>query len=194
MSAMLRMSESDLQRIMARRNRGHVPVAPAKKTVAGGVPEQGRGKARQSLTGSARPCGNGALQQACEPKQVTLSLPYPVSANRYWRTNSKTGAVYLSSEAKAYKRQVRTIAIASGVLNPMTRPVNVDVVFHARMNKDGSESGVVLDIDNVNKVLLDSMNNLVYVDDKQVRRYLIEFGSPIVDGGLTVTVSQRMEL
>lgn len=191
MSAMLRMSESDLQRIMARRNRGHVPVAPAKKTVAGGVPEQGRGKARQSLTGSARPCGNGALQQACEPKQVTLSLPYPVSANRYWRTNGKTGAVYLSAEAKAYKREVRAIAIASGALNPMTCLVNVEVAFHARMNKSGAESGVVLDIDNVNKVLLDSMNNLVYVDDKQVRRYLIEFSDPIVGGGLTVTVSPR---
>lgn len=121
---------------------------------------------------------------------MTLSLPYPVSANRYWRTNGKTG-VYLSAEAKAYKRQVRAIAIACGVLNPMTGPVEVEALFHARITKDGNESGVVLDLDNVTKVLLDAMNNLVYVDDKQIRRYLVEFAQPIDGGGLTVTVSPR---
>lgn len=121
---------------------------------------------------------------------MTLSLPYPVSANRYWRSG-KNNRIYLSPEAKSYKKQVRAIALASGVLNPMVGHVEVMALFHARANKDGTESGSVLDLDNVTKVLLDAMNNLVYVDDKQVRRYLVEFSHPIKGGGLTVTVSPR---
>lgn len=43
---------------------------------------------------------------------MTITLPMPVSANRYWRTFR--GRMVVSAEAKAYKEQAGWLARAAG--------------------------------------------------------------------------------
>ena len=48
-------------------------------------------------------------------EMIELTLPYPVSANRYWRTVWPNGArcpvTTVSAQARAYKTQVRRLAL-----------------------------------------------------------------------------------
>ena len=117
-----------------------------------------------------------------------LHLPYPISANRYWR-KTRTGRVYVSAEAKAYKSQVYFIAQHNKV-QIATGAVAMTYRFHPKKNKDGSESKVRLDLDNALKVINDALNGIAYVDDRQIRRIVLEFGEPIVGGGITVFIEE----
>ena len=49
-------------------------------------------------------------------KPIRLKLPYPISANRYWRTRvaGKIAVTYVSAEAKSYKSIVAWMATAAG--------------------------------------------------------------------------------
>lgn len=58
------------------------------------------------------------------------------------------------------------------------------------MNKNGSDSKVLIDLDNCTKCVLDSLINVVYFDDKQVKRITLEYGLPTLGGGTTVIVSE----
>lgn len=117
-----------------------------------------------------------------------LNFPYPISANRYWR-KTRTGRVYVSEEAKAYKSQVYFIAQQNKV-QIATGAVSMTYRLHPKKNKDGSESKVRLDLDNALKVVNDALNGIAYVDDRQIRRIVLEFGEPIVGGGITVFIEE----
>lgn len=85
-----------------------------------------------------------------------LELPYPPSANRYWR-KTKTGRIYVSEDAKAFKSAVAELCHG---MKPVTGDVAVEVrVFRPR------KSG---DLDNTLKVTLDALRGFAFVDDKQV--------------------------
>jgi crossover junction endodeoxyribonuclease RusA len=89
---------------------------------------------------------------------IRLTLPYPPSANRYWR--SARGRVFVSKEAKDFKKEVCKIAKARGLNSPFTGPVGVEL--HAyRPAKRG-------DLDNTIKVTLDSLKGITFEDDNQV--------------------------
>jgi crossover junction endodeoxyribonuclease RusA len=115
--------------------------------------------------------------------KVDLTLPEPPSANRYWRL--ARGRAYLSAEAKAYKQEVLIRAIAAGV--PYGRvpfeagtPVRVTLRWY-RSRRAG-------DLDNRAKVALDALNNVLWLDDKQVvELHLYRYDRP-GDGALYVTV------
>jgi Holliday junction resolvase RusA-like endonuclease len=47
-----------------------------------------------------------------------------------------------------------------------------------------------LDIDNVCKAILDSMNGILYTDDQQVWKLSVERGEKIKGGGCQVTISE----
>lgn len=106
---------------------------------------------------------NRAVLSPAEVGGVTVLVPffhaqldYPPSANRYWRT-TRTGRVYVSPEAKAYKAKV---ALRFAGRKPMHGPVRVMLnVF--RPKKQG-------DLDNVRKVLYDALEGFAYFDDKQI--------------------------
>ncbi len=89
---------------------------------------------------------------------MTFDLPYPPSANRYWRHNR--GIIHLSSEAKAYKQDAALCARAAGV-RPLAGDVSITLVVY-RPAKRG-------DLDNSLKVLIDSLRGIGYGDDKQIR-------------------------
>lgn len=92
-----------------------------------------------------------------EPAVQSLTLPLPVSANRYWR--NYRGRTVVSPEAKDYKAAVYLQASHLGI-RPFTGPVAVYLhVYRAR------KSG---DLDNSIKVLLDALCGVAYADDKQI--------------------------
>lgn len=88
---------------------------------------------------------------------MKVTLPYPPSANRYWRTFR--GHTVLSAEAKAYKKQVAAILSAAG-----WQPASGDVAYTAHVYRP-LKSG---DLDNRLKVLGDALTGYAWVDDKQV--------------------------
>jgi crossover junction endodeoxyribonuclease RusA len=89
--------------------------------------------------------------------ELTFTLPYPPSANRYWR--NVNGRMVVSASARAYKEEVGWM-IKPKVKDPLSGDVYVKVrIFRPR------KSG---DLDNSLKVLLDAMKGIVFVDDDQV--------------------------
>ncbi|MGE5622234.1 MAG: RusA family crossover junction endodeoxyribonuclease, partial [Bacillota bacterium] len=63
---------------------------------------------------------------------ITLTLPYPISANRYWRSFSSGKRVVTvpSKEAVEYKRTVALIAQASGIRQAIAGRVQIDVQLY----------------------------------------------------------------
>jgi len=133
---------------------------------------------------------------------LTLTLPYPISANRYWRSFSagKRVVTVPSKEAVEYKRAVGLIAMASGVRKPITGRVQIDVQlfpnrpqdWQTRMRKLGAawDDGVMcIDLDNANKVLLDSLKGVAIDDDKWVRRIVAERMEPDGEARVVVTIT-----
>lgn len=116
----------------------------------------------------------------------TLILPYPISTNRYWRTFR--GITTKSTEARQYKSAVEAIAMAEGITRPLACAVKVDMSYHPRRPKQYTEGANVraMDLDNVLKVAIDSLNGIAYVDDKQITHLTIRRGEPIPDGGLVI--------
>lgn len=135
---------------------------------------------------------------------ITLVLPYPVSSNRYWRTfmpkGFKAPVTTLSSEAKAYKEQVRLLVLVAGIRKPIKGRVAVSYVLYPnrpldwqkRMRADGAawdDTVMCIDLDNAQKVLFDSLKNLAFEDDKWVRRIHAERAEPDGDARVVVTIT-----
>ena len=139
---------------------------------------------------------------------ITLTLPYPISANRYWatRTIPAKGArramamTYVTPEAKAYKEQVQQLVRSAGLTELITGRVQLDVQLYphrpldwqTRQRKLGAawDDGVqCLDLDNANKVLLDALKDVAIEDDKWVRRIVSERMEPDGEARVVVTVT-----
>lgn len=106
------------------------------------------------------------------PGVIELTLPYPVSANLYWRTRviapRKGGAfvsTYVSEEAKQFKTAVALEARANSV-RPLVGEVEVELHLY-RPQKTG-------DLDNRIKVLLDALTGIAYADDDAVVKIIAE--------------------
>ena len=112
---------------------------------------------------------------------VTLTLPYPPSTNRYWRTFR--GRTYVSSEATQYKKAVKLLL---GHHEPYDGLVALYVTLHPKLTSKGLASKVCMDIDNSIKVCLDSLQGILIVDDKQVRELHAVYGEPVRNGAVTV--------
>jgi crossover junction endodeoxyribonuclease RusA len=92
---------------------------------------------------------------------MTLTLPYPPSANRYWR--SFRGRVVKSQEARDYQQAVICLAPVGASNGPptlLTGAVGLELNFY-RPQRRG-------DLDNRIKVLVDALQGTLYSDDKQV--------------------------
>jgi crossover junction endodeoxyribonuclease RusA len=90
---------------------------------------------------------------------MILQLPYPPTANLYWRVFR--GRPVKSAKAREYQRKVQLLTRAQlGPVKPLESEVSVIVSVY-RPKKIG-------DLDNTLKVLLDSLRGVVYVDDSQI--------------------------
>lgn len=132
---------------------------------------------------------------------IELTLPYPISANRYWRSFVPRGhqraIVTLSDEAKAYKQEVGWLAKKAGIREPITGRVAVEIRLYPKRPQDWErrarknpltwdDSVLCLDLDNANKVLFDALKGIAIEDDRWVRRINAERMEP--DGEARVVV------
>lgn len=132
---------------------------------------------------------------------ICLRLPYPVSANRYWRTFLPKGhtrpITVLSEEAKAYKADIAVLAAAAGLRTPLegrvamrvdlfpNRPL--DWAKRAQANPDTWDDDVqCIDLGNCEKVLGDALQGIAYVNDKQIRRLYLERQEPDQHGARVI--------
>ena len=129
--------------------------------------------------------GKGGSEVEKSLKRPILTLSYPVSANRYWRTCR--GRTYRSAEAERYKTGAKAAAGMAGVV-AIDGPVAVSVTLHPKLTKKGTASKARMDLDNCIKVTLDALNGVAYLDDSQVVRLIAEIGPPMSGGGLSVAV------
>lgn len=139
---------------------------------------------------------------------ITLTLPYPISANRYWATRTvkvkATGKMmamtYVTPEAKAFKDQVQQLARAAGVTRPITGRVQLDIKLYPhrpldwqkRQRQAGAawdDSVQCIDLGNAEKVLSDALKDVVMDDDKWIRRIVSERMEPDGEARVVVTVS-----
>ncbi len=135
----------------------------------------------------------------------TITLPYPLSANRYWRSFVPRGqaraVVVLSDDAKQYKQRVGWMVKAAGLRAPITGRVAVEIALYpnrpqdwkTRQRKFGAawdDSVLCIDLDNANKVLLDALKGIAIEDDKWVRRLVSERMEPDAgDARVVVTIT-----
>lgn len=119
-----------------------------------------------------------------------ITLPYPISANRYWATRvaGKIAMTYVTPEAKAYKRTAANLVNAAGVrcsndrmrLHVKLFPARPqDWARRARKDPDKWDDDVrCIDLGNCEKVLSDALNGVAWADDKQLRGIFLERMEP----------------
>lgn len=86
-----------------------------------------------------------------------FELPYPPSANRYWR--NYRGRTVKSEEARQYQ-QLAWLLAKQTMTTPLAGPVVLELRFY-RPQRRG-------DLDNRIKVCLDALQGCVYHNDSQV--------------------------
>ncbi len=95
--------------------------------------------------------------QALKPVSVSLTLPYPPSANRYWRYVNNHPTV--SADARSYRTGAGMVARHQGIA-PFTGKVAMYIELY-RPQKSG-------DLDNRIKILCDALKGVAYNDDDQI--------------------------
>ena len=134
---------------------------------------------------------------------ITLKLPWPVSANVYWRSRviGNRAMTYVSKEAQEYRSQVNLLCWQAGIREPIEGRVALSIKLYpqrpldwakrARKDPAGWDDGVrCIDLDNANKVLLDSLKGVAIEDDKWVRKISSERMEPDGEARVVVTIER----
>ncbi len=114
----------------------------------------------------------------------TLDLPYPPSINHYF--SYYQGRPVLSKDARAYRHQVRRIAIERSIKPLMGKlAVRIEIVPPDNRRRD---------CDNVQKPILDALQKAgAFWDDSQVVWLLTIKSEPVSGGRAIVTISEIEE-
>ena len=142
--------------------------------------------------------------------QIVLTLPYPISANRYWATrvikvkgtNKYRSMTYVTPDAEEYRRQVRAIAISNGLLKPWDGRVIVNIRLYPHRPKDWErrarkdpgrwdDTVQCIDLGNCEKILSDALNGVAWADDKQLRRIILDRMEPDAEGARLEVLIER---
>lgn len=118
--------------------------------------------------------------------EIDLLLPYPISVNRYWRTG-KNGT-YIGKEGLTFKNEVYAKYAYRHRLTHDS--VRLDITIHPKLTLKGKPHKTLIDLDNGLKSILDSLINVIYFDDKQVKEINIKYGNAIVKGGSAVRINK----
>lgn len=134
---------------------------------------------------------------------IKLVLPYPPSANRFWRTAVVCGRAqtYPSADAKAYKTAVQVLALQAGLRKPFKGRIELHVQLYPQRPKDWAKRAKLdplawdddvrcIDLGNCEKVLSDALNGVAWLDDKQHRRIVLERMEPDGDARLVVRITE----
>lgn len=132
--------------------------------------------------------------------EFTLTLPYPISANRYWASrviSPKAGGrpqamTYVTPDARAYKDRVAWMVKAAGLRKPIEGRVAVQIRLYPhrpldwerRQRKLGAawdDTVQCIDLGNAEKVLSDALKGVAFGDDRWIRDIHLQRMEP--DGG-----------
>lgn len=130
---------------------------------------------------------------------ITLNLPYPLSANKYWRPVHVGGHISIvpTKDAKEFRQQIGWLARGAGIRQPLVGRLNVRLQlfphrpqdWKTRQRKHGAtwdDTVQCIDLTNAEKVLLDALNGIAFEDDSQVWRYQAERMEPDEKGARVV--------
>lgn len=113
---------------------------------------------------------------------MKLTLPFPPSVNGYWRATN-TGM-----KISASGRSFRSNAIAA-ILTQLKRrpqPITVNVEVTVLLYPPDKRNR---DLDNYQNALFDSLTHAgVWVDDRQIKRFTVEWGDQVKQGKAEVTI------
>lgn len=139
----------------------------------------------------------------CLPESTVLTLPYPISANRYWQSFVPKGGsraiVVVSLEAKKFRKHVQKLAMAQGVRAPLAGPIEVTLKLYPHLPQDWARRAKVdplwwdltvqcIDLDNAQKVLWDALKNVAFTDDSMIRKAHSEIAIPDGEARVVVTI------
>lgn len=134
---------------------------------------------------------------------TTVVLPYPVSANAYWRSFVPKGhmrpVTTLSEDARKYKAEVAKLCMLACV-RKITGPVEIAYTLYPKRPQDWAKRAqrdpngwqrtvLSIDLDNASKVLLDALKGIAFGDDRDIERIVSERAIP--DGEARVVVIIR---
>ena len=139
---------------------------------------------------------------------ITLRLPYPISANRYWAsrvikakaTGKWMAMTYVTKEAMEYRQEVARLAEAAGITEMFTGRVALDLKLYphrpldwaARVRKlaaNWDDTVQCIDLGNAEKVLSDALQGILFPDDKWIWRQTKERMEPDGDARVIVTIT-----
>ena len=134
---------------------------------------------------------------------IEVTLPYPPSANRYWRHRAmpKGGiSTYVSADGKQFCDSVEKTLKAQGVIKPLQGRVRVEFTLYparpqdwqARMRKLGDawhDNVRCIDLDNAQKALMDALKGVAFEDDVWVREIRAKRAEPDGEARLVVRIT-----
>jgi len=133
---------------------------------------------------------------------ISLILPYPISANRYWRPVpiGKHVTIVPTTEAKQYRKTVAQLCQAQGIVKAIPGRVAVTLKLYphrpldwkTRQRKHGADwddTVQCIDLTNAEKVLLDALNGVAFEDDKRIWRYSAERMEPDGEARVILTIA-----
>ena len=117
----------------------------------------------------------------------TLTLPYPPSANRYWRHNR--GRTHISAEGRAFRAAVAAAVTEQQATGTPPLTGRLAVALEARMPDHRRR-----DLDNLLKATLDALTHAgVWQDDCQIDRLTLQRGPVTPPGCLILTIQERCQ-
>jgi crossover junction endodeoxyribonuclease RusA len=138
---------------------------------------------------------------------IKLTLPYPISANRYWAsriitprgTKRAMALTYVTPEAKEYKAQVAMMAASQGASKIVGRVAieielypNRPLDYKKRMRDLGDawdDSVQCIDLGNCEKVLSDALKDVLFGDDKLLHDIHLKRMEPDGEARVVVTLT-----
>lgn len=131
-----------------------------------------------------------ALDLATKKHEVTL--PYPPSANRYWRHRAmpKGGIMtYISKDGQVFRAECAKLLAQGGISSPIKGRVGVAFTLYPQRPQDWQkrqrklgegwhDSVRCIDLDNAQKALLDALKGIAFDDDVWVREIVARRAEP----------------
>lgn len=113
---------------------------------------------------------------------MKLTLPFPPSVNGYWRATS-TG-MKISASGRSFR--INAFAAVMEQLKRAPQPITVNVEVNVLLFPPDKRHR---DLDNYQKALFDSLTHAgVWVDDRQIKRFTVEWGEQTKKGKAEVTI------
>jgi crossover junction endodeoxyribonuclease RusA len=146
-------------------------------------------------------------------KPVTVTLPYPISANVYWHsrivkakaTGKQIVVTHPTRDAQNYCEDVGWRCKAAGVRQPIHGRVRVDIALYPSRPQDWAKRASkdplywdndvrCIDLDNANKVLLDALKGVAMEDDAWVYELHSQRMEPDGEARVVVTITPLVKV